>query len=73
MPHALLLKSKGRQHANIDIWGDFLHNKSAHAGDTRKITHNKMARELTKVANECCISTICNESKLPRCWPAKTN
>ena len=36
-------------------------NNSAQAGDT----HNKMARELTKIANECGISTTCSASKLP--------
>jgi hypothetical protein len=64
-PHALFLKSQGQQYANIDVWSDFLLNNPAHAGDTRKLTHNKMARELTKIANECGISTTCNESKLP--------
>ena len=31
---------------------------SAHAGEIRKITHNKLPRELTKLANECGISTF---------------
>ena len=65
VPHALFLKSQGQQYANIDLWGDFLLNNPTHAGDTRKLTHNKMARELTKIANECGIPTTCNESKLP--------
>ena len=65
MPHAMFLKSQGEQYANFDIWRDFLINNSAHAWDTRKITYIKMARELTKIANECRISTTCNESKMP--------
>ena len=47
-------------------------NNSAHAEDTRKIMHNKMARELTKIANECGISAAYNQSKLPYTdagWP----
>ena len=64
MPHALFLKSQGGQYVNIDVWGDYLLNNSAHVGDTRKNMHNKMARELTKIANECSISTTCNVSKL---------
>ena len=56
MPHALFLKSQGVQYANIDIWGNFVLNNPAHAGNRRKITHNGMAREsweLTKTVNEC--------------------
>ena len=55
--------------------GSFLLNNSAHAGDSRKNTHNKMARELTKISNECGISTTCNESKLQHRdagWPNQT-
>ena len=55
MPHARFLKLQGGQYANIDTWGYFLLNNSAQAGDT----HNKMARELAKIANECGISTTC--------------
>ena len=64
MSHAPFLKLQGGQYAHIDIRGAFLLNDSAHAEDTRKLTHNKLARELTKIGNECGISTTCNESKL---------
>ena len=40
IPHALALKSQGGQYGNIDIWGHFLLNSSAYAGDTRKIQQN---------------------------------
>ena len=65
VPHAVFLQSQGQNYANIDVWGDSLLNDPAHAGDTRKLTHNKMARELTKIANKCGISTTCKGSKLP--------
>ena len=64
-PHALFLRSQGGEFANIDIWEDFVLNNPAHARNTRKIMHNKRARELTKKGNKCDISTKCSESKLP--------
>jgi len=64
LPHALYLKTHVEKYANIDEWGDFLLNDPAHAGTSRKPTHNKFAKELLKTANECRIATICKESQL---------
>ena len=62
---ALYLKAHVEKYANIDEWGDFLLNDSAHAVASRKITHNKFATELSKIANECGMATTCKESQLP--------
>ena len=51
LPHATYLKEHEEKYANIDQWGDFLLNDSEHAGGSRKITHNKFAAELSKIAN----------------------
>ena len=40
LPHALYLKTHVEKYANIDEWGDFLLNDPAHAGTSRKLTHN---------------------------------
>ena len=63
LPHALYLKAHVEKYANIDEWGDFLLNDPAHAGTSRKLTHNKFA--LSKTANECGMATTCKESQLP--------
>ena len=65
LPHATYLKEHEEKYANIDPWGDFLLNDSEHAGSSRKMTHNKFAAELSKIANECGIPTTCKESQLP--------
>ena len=65
LPHALYLKAHVEKYAHIDEWGDFLLNDSAYAGTSRKLTHNKFAIELSKIANECGIATTCKESQLP--------
>lgn len=65
LPHALFLKAHVANYANIDVWGDSLLNDPAHAGATRKITHDKFALELSKIANECGLPTTCKESQLP--------
>ena len=76
IPRALFLKSQGGQYVNIDIWGDFLLKNSAHAGDTRKITHNKVAREMTKIANEFPLHVMNQNYRIEmrlRCLQAKSN
>ena len=65
VPHALYLQATQRQYSNTDVWADSLLNKSNHAADSRKLTHAKLAQELTKIAIECGIPTTCNESRLP--------
>lgn len=65
LPHAIYLKAHVKKYAHIDEWGDFLLNDSAYAGTSRKLTHNKFAIELSKIANECGIATTCKESQLP--------
>ena len=65
IPHARYLQAHSDQYANIDLWGDFLLNDPAHAGVTRKNTHDKLAQELTKIANESGLPTTCKESHLP--------
>ena len=65
LPHALYLKAHVEKYANIDEWGDFLLNDPAHAGTSRKLTHDKFAKELSKTANECGMATTCKESQLP--------
>ena len=50
LPDALYLKAHAEKYANTDEWGDFLLNDPAHAGTSKKLTHNKFAKELSKTA-----------------------
>jgi hypothetical protein len=65
VPHDRYLQATQPLNANSDIWADTLLNKSAHAVETRKTTHTQFAQQLTRMANECGISTTSTSARIP--------
>jgi hypothetical protein len=59
VPHARYLQATQPLCTNPDIRADSLLNKSAHAAETRKKTHTRLAQEPTRMASECGISMPC--------------
>ena len=48
--------------AHFDIWDDTSLKKLAHAAETSKTTHTLLAQESVKIAHQCGVPAICNES-----------
>jgi hypothetical protein len=65
VPHARFLRTHVQQYPDMDNWADRALNSSAHASNTRRTTHDRIAQELAHIATQAGIPATSIEHNIP--------
>ena len=65
VPHVRFLRQHVQSFRDMDSFGDQALNNPIHASNTRKTSHDKIAREIAAIASEAGIPTTAEEKNVP--------